>query len=150
MGKSHMTGLSVPYMELITSAVSSIQVGELELLDDGFVTSPENKPIKIQLDDLTVEFQFNHEGDQDPDFEVELHEKYLTITLQNFRSGIVMGGTTPRIGISEPLEIGEFQGQRLYLSFQVSSTVTDEEVVNSTLFYNFYLGESLEEESDDG
>jgi len=137
-------------MELTTSAVSSIQVGELELLDDGFVTTPENKSVEIQLDDLTVEFQFNYEGDKDPDFEFEAREKSLTIILQDFRSGIVMGGTTPRIGISEPLEIGEYQDQRLYLSFQVSSTVADDEVVNSTLFYNFYLGESLEGESDDG
>lgn len=128
-----------------------ISVGDLDVLTSGMVTSPENKPITIDLaENIEIEFRFHFEGDSDPSVETEIHEDKLVVNLHNFQSGVVMGGSTPKIGLLEPLSIGTIYERELLLLFEVSSSKSGDTAAHSTLYYNFYLGEELEGESDVG
>lgn len=139
-------------MNIGNNIQSNIKVGELDVVDSGIVTSPGNRPINIQIaENVEVEFRFDFEGDSDPSYSAEPIDGKLVIKLENFQAGVVMGGTTPPIGLLEPISIGHLFDRELSVLFQVSSSKGDDEPAHSTLYYNFYLGESLElEESLEG
>ncbi|KAA9410255.1 hypothetical protein EGO51_10720 [Haloarcula hispanica] len=130
--------------------LSNIQVGEFDVLDSGVVTSPGNRPITIQVtDNIELEFIFDFEGDSEPSYSIDtVSDEKLVVILENFKAGVVMGGTTPPIGLLEPIVIGDLVGRELLLLFRVSSTQGNDGTAHSTLYYNFYLGEPLEGEND--
>jgi len=137
-----------------------VEVNGLELLDDGRIISADNKPVTVKLaENLTIEFRFNYSGESEPSIDSNHQENKLILTLNNFQSDIVMGGTTPSTGILEPILIGTYNYRELYLIFDISSVIQDQDPVVTNLQYNFYLGDELNEgkldeftggESDDG
>lgn len=136
-------------MPTFDQELSHIQVGDLDVLETGFVTSPGNKPITITLaEEMVVEFRFDYESDEEPSYNSKVIDDKLVVTLKNFAAGVVMGGSTPPIGVLEPVLIGELLGRELLLLFQVRTSKGENSIANSTLFYNFYLGEPVEGESD--
>lgn len=137
---------------------TQIRVGSRDVVDSGFITSYGDDLVEIGIqnanalsmasaNNLTFIFEFRDNGSE-PNMEmVEISDVKLKLVLYNHRSGGVrMGGTTPRIGPTEPLEVGELNDRKLFLNYQVSSRGGQDEGDKATdLYYTLYLGEVVDE-----
>lgn len=134
-------------MSLNSGLQKEVKVDGLELLDDGRIISSGNKPITIKLaENITIEFRFDYSGESEPSIESNYQENKLILTLNNFQADLVMGGATPPTGILEPIPIGAYNYRELFLIFDVSTVMQDQETVVTNLQYNFYLGDELNDE----
>ena len=138
-------------MKRNSSFEKDVEVNGLNLLDDGRIISAENKPVTIKLaENIVVEFRFNHSGESEPSIDSHNQGNKLVLTLNNFEPDLIMGGVTPSTGILEPIPIGTYNYKELFLIFDVSTVVQNEETVVTNLQYNFYLGDKSTDEDLDG
>jgi len=149
---------------------TQIEAGDKIVVDSGFVTSFGDELVRVTmqkfvpgqeklLNDLTFIFEFRDNGNEPESEMVEVSNSELKFILYNHRSGGVrMGGTSPRIGPIEPLEVGEtepldteqiepldseeFRRYKILLNYQVSSRGGQESPTKATdLYYTIYLTE---------
>lgn len=136
---------------------STVQVGNKEVVDSGYVTAFGDDIIEISLehslahnnsgdDPLTFLFEFRDNG-QEPEIEsTVLNDKRIKYIIYNHRSGATVGGYTPPIGPVDPLDVGTLSYRRLYLNFRVSSRGTEGLSSQANdFYYTFYLGEEVNE-----
>lgn len=140
---------------------TNIQVGDLEVVDSGFVTAFSDDIIEITIqnglpqsgimvDNLVFIFEFRDVG-QEPNIEtVDIDNNTLKLILHNHRdSGPRIGGMSPQLGTVEPLEVGSLNYRELFLNYSVSSRKQEETQKLTTDFrYTFYVGEQINQSPD--
>jgi hypothetical protein len=124
---------------------TEITVGDLDVLDNGFIISPDGDNISITVDDLTIEFAFEYDNTNTRMESDVVSDKTLRLTLFNHGGGIRMGGTSPQVGPQEKLSVGTANNRELLLFYRVKTEYVDDEPATISLYYNIYLGQELDD-----
>lgn len=130
---------------------AKVGVGDLDVIDNGYIISHDLSPISLTIDNLSLEFRFEFDGSKTRIDTDVVSEKELRLTLHNHGGGVVMGGTSPQIGPQEPMSIAQTNDRELLLLYRVKTEYIDGDPSAVSLFYNFYsrneIGDSeLEDE----
>ncbi|MFB1062567.1 DUF6864 domain-containing function [Natrinema sp. H-ect4] len=143
---------------------TEITVGDKTVIDSGFVTAFQDEQVKIKLspedlqtfhdeegiddESLTFVFEFIESKEKEVGIEVEpIDDNAVRYEIINHHNGgMRMGGVSPRMGPTEPVEVGEMVGRRLILNYQVSTREAGEGDTQAIdFFYSFYLGGEVSE-----
>lgn len=147
-------GLYAIMEDYIPQTVFNIQVGDLELIGDGTVISPDLEPVSITIEDMTIDFEFDFGGSEAGVETNVISEKNLQLRLINHGGGVIMGQTSPPMGPEKPISIGSLSDRELLLNYRLTTEYRDEKAAGVILSYNFYLGEEITaeelEEQNDG
>ena len=106
----------------------SVNVGHFKVLKSGIVIGVVAQPIEIIIDDLKFEFVFEDIKESEQVAKPELvNDKHLRIVFTNFNNSLGTGNV-------EPMLIGSYNNQNLYLSYRIYSLGDD---IGKTLQYTF-------------
>jgi hypothetical protein len=124
---------------------TEITVGDLDVLDNGYVISPDGSNISITINDLSIELVFKYD-DSGTKMESEvISDEALRLTLYNHGGdGVMIGGASPQVGPQETLSIGTMNNRELLLFYRVKTEYVDNNPTTISLYYNFYLGQEVD------
>jgi hypothetical protein len=109
----------------------TIKTGGRDVVASGTVITGEKANLEFQLAHLRIVFSFVSDGGQPKLGPSSATGSTLNLTLYNFDNSIGSGTTSP-------LEIGNLQGRRLWLSFMIYALTPDS---SKTVHYTFMVGE---------
>jgi hypothetical protein len=113
-----------------------LRVGEYEVLHSGTVISYETEPITFEISpEIIIRIVFKSDPSK-ADSQIEFD------SVSNSQLDINLVNVSPSIGVSNvsPLNLGHFNGRKLYLNFSVFS-VGPTENLSRTLHYTWYTRE---------
>jgi len=102
--------------------------GDLEIVGNGVAPAIKGLPLRIKIEDLEIEFEFNTDKSNDTRIERRVVEKKLFIVLTNFNNSL---GT----GIIDPMEFARLKNRKMYLSFWIWTPSSEEgkRIINWTI-----------------
>ena len=113
------------------AATLQIRTAGRSVVASGTVITGDNKSLEFQLAHLKIVFTFVSDGGSPRMEATSTSNSTLSLTLHNFNNSIGAGTTSP-------LEIGNLNGQKLWLSYVVYAFSPES---TKTVHYTFMLGE---------
>jgi hypothetical protein len=108
-----------------------IKTAGRDVIAAGTVITGDNKSLEFQLAHLRIVFSFASDGGVPRMESSSSSNAALNLTLYNFNNSIGVGTTSP-------LEIGTFNGRRLWLSYIIYALTPDS---TKTVHYTFMVGD---------